>query len=816
MGRSRRAAKAKKKRSSVPDGKKELEVRTPKKRPALALILVIAASLIVLAVIFGRFSVSPKAGRRSGNSDIGERESPTPAVFPSKGKNVFLITIDTLRADHLGCYGYSKIETPNLDRMAQEGSKFRNAVCQVPLTLPSHASILTGTYPLSHGIKDNAGFFLDESFTTLAEELKAAGFKTGAAVAAFVLDSKWGLNQGFEFYDDQMTPVAEGKIDLNVAERRGDKVLQAALKWLNPHKAERLFFWLHFYDPHTPYNPPEPYRSRYAERPYDGEIAYADWLVGQFVSWLTDNNLLEKSLIVIMGDHGEGLGEHQEYAHGMFLYESTLRIPLIVRFPQREFRGREVERLARTIDVMPTILQWLNLPIPASVQGASLLSSIMAEDSPSVAESYSESYYAKQHFGWSEIQCLRTDRYKYIKAPIPELYDLKQDPEELHNMFSQEGDMVRDLDGRLNALIRRYQTQAAPASGKNRWNERDLAKLKSLGYLGSSARKDVQKRQNLADPKEKVQLYNMILQAEAFAHDGDLGRAKALLEQVVSKDSEVVDAYALLGRLEFEEKNYPASISWNKKILDIRPDYALAALNVALSYRHLNERDKAIAGFQRVLELDPRNQKALYNLADISLESRDLDKAAGFCDKALQWDQNQPDIYVILASVHYGRQDFAKAEEALQKAVAASLPDQPILNLHFNLALLCERKNNPTGAIEEYEKEVEHFTDNFKALTNLGMLYEDAGSFDKEIEAFRKIVRINPEDYYGHFLLAQALFILRQENEEAKKLAERSIELNPDFAEGHYLLSAIYKKEGRLQKAKEEFKLAQRLEKKAP
>lgn len=814
MGRGRRATKTTKKERRVPEGKKGPEPRHPKKRSAF--LLAVVAAVIVIAAAYLWFSASHPVGPRSGNPTVSKGKSAPPGAFQSKDKNVFLITIDTMRADHLGCYGYSKIETPNLDRMAREGVQFRNAMCQVPLTLPSHASILTGTYPLSHGIRDNAGFFLDESFTTLAEVLQPSGFKTGAAVSAFVLDSKWGLNQGFEFYDDQMDPVAEGKLDLNVAERRGDKSLQAALKWLEPHKAERLFFWLHLYDPHTPYNPPDPYRSRYAERPYDGEIAYADQLLGQFVSWLTDNHLLENSLIVIMGDHGEGLGEHQEYAHGMFLYESTLRIPLIVRFPQQEFRGREIQPLVRSIDVMPTILQWLDLPVPASVQGASFLSSVVGGDPPLDRVSYGESYYAKQHFGWSEIQCLRTDRYKYIKAPEPELYDLQQDPDERHNLISQESDTARALDGRLKELIRQYKTQVSPASRQNPWNERDLEKLRSLGYLGSTTRTDAREGENLADPKEKIQLYNMLLQAEAFAHDGDLIRAKALLEQVVSLDPQVVDAYALLGRLAFEEKDYRATVSWNKKILEIRPDYALAALNIALSYRHLNERDNGIAGFQRVLELDPRNQKALFNLADISLETGDLDRAAGFCEEALRWDENQPDIYVVLASVHYGRQDYAKAEEALQKAVVVSLPDQPILNLHFNLALLCERRNNVPSAIEEYEKEIGHFPDNFKALTNLGILYEGVGSFDKEIEAFRKIVRINAGDYYGHFLLAQALLIHRQDNEEAKKLVEQSLRLNPDFAEGHYLLSAIYQKEGNLQKAKGEYERAQRLEKKRP
>jgi arylsulfatase A-like enzyme/Tfp pilus assembly protein PilF len=769
--------------------------------------------VIVIATAYWWFSAFHPLGRRFGNPQARKRESAIPGVLPSKDNNVFLITLDTLRADHLGCYGYSKIETPNLDRVAREGVKFQNALCQVPLTLPSHTSILTGTYPLYHGIRDNAGFFLDESFITLAKVLQSGGFKTGAAVGAFILDSKWGLNQGFDFYDDQMDPNSEGKMDFNSARRRGDRVLQAALKWLEPHKTERLFFWLHLYDAHSPYDPPEPYRSRYAERLYDGGIAYVDQLVGQFVSWLTDNHLLEKSLIVILGDHGEGLGEHQEYTHGMFVYESTLRIPLIVRFPQQEFRSREIQLLVRSIDIMPTILRWLNLPIPAFVQGASFLPLITEEDPHPDRVSYGESYYAKQHFGWSEVQCLRTERYKYIKAPEPELYDLQRDPNERRNLFYEEHDSAQALDEQLRELIHKYEKQGAPRAGQNRWNEQDLKKLRSLGYLGSPTRANVQGRQNLPDPKEKMHLYNMLLQAESLAQDGDLSQARALLQRIISMDPQVIDAYAVLGRLAFDEKDYRVAISWSKKILDIRSDYVLATLNIALSYRQLNERDNAVAGFQEVLKLDPRNQKALFNMAEISLETGDLDRAAGFCEEALRWHENQPDIYVVLASVHYGRQEYAKAEEALKKAIAFSLPDQPIRNLHFNLALVCERRNDEPGAIEEYKKEISHFPDNFKALTNLGILYEDVGSIDKEIETFRKVVEINSGDYYGYFLLAQALFIHRGENKEAKKLVEQSLRLNFNFAEDHYLLSAIYKKEGNLQKAKEEYERAQKLEK---
>jgi arylsulfatase A-like enzyme/Tfp pilus assembly protein PilF len=772
--------------------------------------LILSFAIIVSFIIIWWLFRDPNFTNKTPENEIEVWKSRT---FSDKEKkyNVFLITIDTLRADHLGCYGYEKIKTPNLDHLAQEGAKFENAIVQVPLTLPSHASILTGTYPFYHGIKDNAGYFLHDNMTTIAEVFQHYGYKTGAAVGAFVLDSKWGLDQGFEIYDDQLDPQDETKINLDIAERRGDCVLKAALKWLEQHKNEKLFFWLHLYDPHTPYTPPQPFDSLYAEQPYDGEIAFTDQLIGSFKSWLSDNHFLEKSLFVLIGDHGEGLGEHQESTHGYFVYDSTLRVPLIIRFPGKKFAGTEVTQIVRSIDIMPTILQWVNMPIPKEVQGVSLLPFIIKDKKTPALSSYSESYYAREHFGWSELQCIQTDRYKYIKAPESELYDLKQDPQELNNLYDDKREIAQKLDQQLKAIVNKYKGRHTQSAQK-KLSAADLDKLKSLGYLGSVAGNATKGKTTFPDPKHKIYLYNKLLKVEATIQQGNFSQANYLLKEIISIDPQIIDAYFLLGRLAIEMREYQESIMWNKKLLSLNHDHVLASFNLALSYRQLGKLDDAVTDFQRVLQLDSRNQKALNNLVDIYLETDNLYKAQEYCRKALQLDDKQADIYVSLASVYYAQKQFSKAESALKKAINLS-SNQPIPNLHFNLALLHENNGAIHEAIKEYEAELNSFPENYKALTNLGILYEEVNLIEKQIEVFRQLIRLRPKDFYGYFLLAQSLLIHQQKKDEAKELVKQSITLNPGFPPSHYLLSAIYQKEGNNKAAREEFDLAQKLEK---
>jgi len=330
------------------------------------LVAAIGLALIGSAAWLGRRS--PRALSTPSGTPIGALAR---GVAPSD-LNLLVITLDTTRADRLGAYGWHPSATPELDRLAAEGVLFERASAPAPLTLPAHASLFTSKYPPAHGVRDNGGFFLDERETTLAERLKAAGLKTGGFVGAYVLDRRWGIAQGFDFYFDDFDPSKFEMPSLADVERPGNEVADRALEWLQSVKGSRFFGWIHFYDAHSPYSPPEPYRTRFADRPYVGEIAFVDSQIGRIRAFLEQEHLLDRTIIVVLGDHGESLGDHGEGTHGFFVYESVLHVPLIVRAPYDRLKSRRVADLVRSIDVTPTVLDLLGLPAAQSIEGRTL------------------------------------------------------------------------------------------------------------------------------------------------------------------------------------------------------------------------------------------------------------------------------------------------------------------------------------------------------------------------------------------------------------------------------------------------------------
>ena len=393
---------------------------------------------------------------------------------PKPAPNVVLITIDTLRPDHVGCYGYKQIKTPNIDALATDGTRFDRAFAVVPVTLPSHTSILTGTYPMFSGMHDFSGNKLSPLQPTLASILKQAGYRTGAVIAAAVLDSRFGLNQGFDFYYDHFDFNRLDEANLDEMERPGNLVADVALNWLEKdertkNSQRKFFLWMHLYDPHAPYHPPEPYAREYAAHPYDGEIAFADEQVGRLVRFLKEKGIYQNTIIVLCGDHGEGLGEHGEKTHGFFIYNATMHVPLIIRLPD-ELPGQAPEKtVARTladpvslVDLMPTVLAALGLQVPSQVQGRNLLPEIRSDSTAPDAQAYrdrtlyGETFLPRIHFDWSELRGSENTKYHFIDAPRPELYDLAKDPGELHNLFTEKSAVAEEMRAKLTALIRDY------------------------------------------------------------------------------------------------------------------------------------------------------------------------------------------------------------------------------------------------------------------------------------------------------------------------------------------------------------------------
>jgi arylsulfatase A-like enzyme len=415
--------------------------------------------------------------------------------------NLLVVTLDTTRADHLGAYGFQSISTPNIDWLARDGILFLQTSAAAPLTMPAHASLYTGRFPFGHGVRDNADFALDPGQTTLAEVLQQQGYDTGAFVSSVVLASSRGLNQGFDSYRDDFVSVP------GALRRRADEVTDDALSWLARAGSSRFFAWLHFYDAHAPYQPRSPYLESYVARPYDAEIAFMDEQVGRVLDFLRQGDLLDRTIVVVIADHGEGLGDHREAGHGIFVYDSVIRVPFIIRTPFSGLRARIVDDVTRSVDVMPTLLDLIDVPGPDAIDGRSLIPLMTGKVPTLNLDAYSESMYPLRRFGWSDLRALRTGRFKVIAAPRPELYDLDRDPFEEHNVFDTE----RALGERMIDRLREMEA-AASSSGPSRARaeiEADTAaKLASLGYVSRPGVSSPTDLSELPDPKDQIGTLN--------------------------------------------------------------------------------------------------------------------------------------------------------------------------------------------------------------------------------------------------------------------------------------------------------------------
>ena len=468
------------------------------------------------------------------------------APSPSR-LNLLLVTIDTLRADRLGCYGYSQIETPNLDKIARQGVLFENAVAPTPLTAPSHASMMTGVYPTVHKVRNTGGFVLSPSEPKLSKILQDQGWDTAAFIGSSVLKGRFGFNQGFAVYDDEMPTSASGSA-LAEPERRAGEVVDRAVKWLDAQSGKPFFLWVHVYDPHIPYDPPDPFREKYRDRPYDGEIAYTDQQLGRLFDTVARKSRPENTLIAVLSDHGESFSEHGEYTHGVFLYDSTLRIAFLMAgggIPA----GLRVKQQARTIDLLPTVLDLMGGKAPPGTQGTSLAPAFRGKEVPT-AYSYAETLFPKFNMGWAELRAMRTNRWKYIRAPKPELYDLAQDPAETTNVIASHPAEAQELEAQLKAISAGGE-RVAPAP----MDPRTLQQLRSLGYVGGSSPQGAELTGKGTDPKDRLEVLRLLHLA---VHSGaPLPQRVSMLRKAIAEDPTNPTLYNNLGNL-YAEAGRPA------------------------------------------------------------------------------------------------------------------------------------------------------------------------------------------------------------------------------------------------------------------
>lgn len=541
--------------------------------------------------------------------------------------NVLLITLDTTRADRLGCYGYPKAKTPNLDALAQNGIRFANTYAPAPLTLPSHCSIMTGMYPQAHQVHNNGTYTLAPDKLTLAKILKDKGFQTAAFVASFSVDSRFGLDQGFDLYDDNFQESTPFKA-LN-AERKAEQVYAVFSPWFDKLQDKPFFCWLHFFDPHLPYNPPSPYREQFADSPYDGELAYMDYIIGLVMRRLKDKNILGRTVIVVAGDHGEGFGEKGESGHGVFLYDNTMKVPLIFYAENHLPPQRVVPARVRLIDIMPTVLDILGLPRPESVQGTSLVPYILKKKKADL-ESYLETYYPKENFGWAPLFGLVAGDRKYIRAPKEELYDVKADPGENVNLFLSD---KKNATALKNELARIFPSSGVPDSNaKKPLNSEEQARLRSLGYVDYS---DATAKGQGADPKDKTGELKMIQDAEKFEFEGQYQAAADLHEKMLALRPGAASSYINLALAQARLKKFEEAIQTLKRGIERIPNSEILQTRLGYTYLVTNRTGEALAVMSDVLKINPRSMDALTATSVILDNMGKKEEAQGYFERAL-------------------------------------------------------------------------------------------------------------------------------------------------------------------------------------
>jgi arylsulfatase A-like enzyme/Flp pilus assembly protein TadD len=652
------------------------------------------------------------AGCRGG----GERLPP--------GTPVILISIDTLRSDHLPAYGYRGVETPALDRLRRESVLFRRAWAPTPMTLPSHVTMLTGQLPPAHGVRNNVGYrFRSESSPSLPVILKKAGYATGAAVSSYVLRAETGLASAFDFYEDSLDPRPGAAFA--EYQRKGDVTAAFAEEWITPRARAPFFFFLHLYEPHVPYDPPEPFRSRFAH-PYDGEIAAADAIVGKFLDGLRRLGVYDRALVILTSDHGEGLGDHGEEQHSILLYREAIQVPLLVKLPGGRRGGETAEDDAELSDLLPTVLALLGLEPPPGVQGRPLLG-----PAPPAATraAYSETLYPRLQLGWSELRSLVSGRWHYIFGPRPELYDLQADPRETHDLAASSAGVAGDLRRRLDAEFPLRIERPAPVDAAS------AERLAALGYVG--ALRAPEAAAALVNPRDGLGLLARFQAASRLAGSGSPGAAADALRAIVKESPGFLEAWTRLGEVTFDLGSYDESAAAYAEAIS-RSLAPAPDLLLSLGRAHLRagRGDAAAAAARRAeaeLPADARELRARIALAGGRIaEAEALARSAG-------GDNPTPSRLLLLAQLRTRAGDPQGALQLVERAArrAAALRLGAVFGLEFERADALARLGRVEEAERAYRAEIAAHPSNLAAYANLGVLCF-LGHRESELHALMK------------------------------------------------------------------------------
>jgi arylsulfatase A-like enzyme/Tfp pilus assembly protein PilF len=669
---------------------------------------------------------------------------------------IIVISIDTLRADHLPAYGYTKVRTPAIDALAADGVVFQRAYSHAPQTLPAHAALLSGRLPFDNGVRDNVGFTIGKDVRLLPEMLRDRGFATGGVVSAFVLRKETGISQGFDFFDGDMTaPTA----DTTIGEVQRDGMVSEGIaeKWLDRVGTSRAFLFLHLYEPHKPYAPPERFA---AFAPYDGEIAYADEIVGKLVKYLKSHQLYDRSTIVLLSDHGEGLGDHGEQEHGLFVYEEAIHVPLIVKQEGNAGAGRRVPDLVQHVDIVPTLLEFVRAPLPGQLHGRSLKPLLDGTGTLPPAPVYSEALYARYHFGWSELTALTDERYRYIKAPREELYDLERDRREQHNIAGERAQARQAMRSALDRLAADATIQApsdVPADARER--------LQALGYVGAQSDFSQTPGEALADPKDKREILEQYRAAVDLAGERKWTQAIGVLQQILKREPEMADVWAQLAAFSGRVERFDQMLDAYKHYIALKPaepqPYLSAAGALLRMRRFADARDHASLAIDVAAEDDARTRGSAHEmLARIALAQHDGDAARTEARLAQEEDPSLSLEAFVEGRLLYDQGRFADAAPYFEQAIseARNPTIRPVADLFYFAGDTLGRLERYHDAEAAFAEELKLFPMNARARSGLAMLYQATGRPDDAERMIRDMIRLTPTpETYG---LAARLFTM--------------------------------------------------------
>ncbi len=610
------------------------------------------------------------AGSASPQKQVN-RPVPRKAIAP----NIILITLDTTRADRMGFLGSTRGLTPNLDVLAKQSIVFTRAYAQVPLTTPSHAALLTGTYPQFNRVED-LGAPLKKDLPYLPDVLHAHGYRTAAFVGSEILDPASmapGFERGFDVYDADFHARKPGEDRYQSIERRAQDVTNRAMGWLSHNQQRPFFMWLHFYDAHDPYDPPEPFKAQYTSAPYDGEIAYTDSIVGGLLDVLQRHGLFQNTVIAVAADHGEAFGEHGEERHGMFLYDETIHVPLLLKLPSERLGGERVNARVALADVAPSLLEVAGILVPSAMQARSLIPRIEGAKSATADNTagsetaiYSETNYGERTFGWAELRSWRAGKYLYVQAPKRELYDQASDPEALQNLSTSSKAVADTLNSKL--LDFEKKTSSAPVA-QAKLDPAQAEKLRALGYLAADTNNTNGARKSAVDPKDKIEVANKFHRALVDLQDDRYEDAIQNLRDVIRTEPDIGGAYLELGRALVHEKKYDEALPLLRKAIENKPDSSIPHFELGKALVYAGQWDAALLEMQAAAVLKEDSCQLHFFLAVIQARLKHVAEAEDEFGKSLKID---PDYFE--ANLAYGRLllregNAAAATEKLARAV---------------------------------------------------------------------------------------------------------------------------------------------------